>query len=316
MRTTLHFLVCLLVTASLPEARAQIDLEDTLRQADKRRQEYVESFRDLTAVETRVTEIFDENGRVRKQRSIVSDFLVYPSRFEKGAVSEYRIVREVDGRVVRNPAQNAIELFRELAKARTLERESARLMEQNVKHMLGYAVWGMTLQPFGVVRESERAKFTFRLVSGERFNGRDVIVVGYELKELQRPEAFFRVIGNGRLYPRFRNPRIESRGFASLDPEDSRIWRIEDDTLIVDDDIATPLVVSRRVIEYQPSALGLPLPARIETYIYDKVIGHDRKNRRSRQVGVRLMARIVNTYADFKRFDVQTVADIKAPLPH
>jgi hypothetical protein len=313
MRTTLHILVCLIATATAPHARAQIELEDILRQADKRRQEYVESFRDLTAVETRVTEIFDENGRIEKRRTIVSDFLVYPSQFRKDVVSEYRIVREVDGKLVRNPAQNAIDLLRKLAKTRTLEQESARLMEQNVKHLLGYAAWGMTLQPFGRVRESDRAKFTFRLVSGERFNGRDVMVVGYELKELQRPETVYSVIGKGRLFPRFRSPRIGIRGFASLDPEDSRIWRVEEETLIVDDDIRTPVVVSGQVIEYGSSALGLPLPARVETFIYDKVIRHDKKTRRVERVGVRLMARIVNKYADFKRFDVATAADIKPP---
>jgi hypothetical protein len=121
------------------------------------------------------------------------------------------------------------------------------------------------------------------------------------------------VIGKGRPFPRFRSPRIGIRGFVSLDPEDSRIWRLENDTIIADDDIAAPVVVSRYVIEYGPSALGLPLPARIETFIYDKTVGHDGNTRRGRQVGVRLMARIVNTYADFKRFDVATAADIKPP---
>ena len=66
----------------------QSDLGDLLSRGDARRQEYVEAFKDLIAVETRLTEIIDRNGRVEKARVVVSDFLVYRSGLRDDLVSD------------------------------------------------------------------------------------------------------------------------------------------------------------------------------------------------------------------------------------
>jgi hypothetical protein len=79
----------------LPGAGAQ-DLDAIVRQADARRKEYVETFKSLTATETRISERFDKNGVLEKQRKVVSDFLVYRSELRTDEVGEYRIAHEVD----------------------------------------------------------------------------------------------------------------------------------------------------------------------------------------------------------------------------
>ena len=84
---------CLFVQAAL-----QQDLSRVMQEAVKQRQRYVESFKDLTAAETKTTEIIDKNGKVEDRRVVVSDFLVYESRLKAGVVNEYRITREVDGK--------------------------------------------------------------------------------------------------------------------------------------------------------------------------------------------------------------------------
>ena len=101
----------LLIGATVAAASAQAPdtrLEAVLRQAEARRLEYREAFKDLTAVETRVTELFDSHAEVEKRRTIVSDFLVYQSQLKEGDASEYRIAREVDGKTVDNPTEDAI----------------------------------------------------------------------------------------------------------------------------------------------------------------------------------------------------------------
>ena len=123
------------------------ELANVLQQASKRRQEYVGLFRDLTAVETKTTELIDKNGRVDKQRKLISDFLVYASPIKSSVVNEYRIAREVDGKAVGKDGKQAIELFEKLAKAKTLEQEGKRLREENLKYTLNYYRWGITLQP-------------------------------------------------------------------------------------------------------------------------------------------------------------------------
>ena len=76
-------------------------LDAVLQQAEAQRAAYVATFRNVTATETRVTELFDERGRVNKQRTLVSHFLVYQSRFDPAVLSEYRIPLTVDGKADR-----------------------------------------------------------------------------------------------------------------------------------------------------------------------------------------------------------------------
>ena len=77
------------------------------KQASKRRQEYVGLFKDLTAVETKTTELIDKSGKVDKQRKVISDFLVDASPIKSTIVNEYRITREVDGKAVGKDGKQA-----------------------------------------------------------------------------------------------------------------------------------------------------------------------------------------------------------------
>src|SRR6185503_12116153 len=139
-----------LLAASLPclfaQAPLQQDLSRIVQEAVKQRLRYVESFKDLTATETKTTEIIDKNGKVEKQRVVVSDFLVYQSRLRTTYIDEYRITRSVAGKAESNGEKQATELFEKLAKAKTLEQEGKRLRDENMKHTLGYYRWGVTLQ--------------------------------------------------------------------------------------------------------------------------------------------------------------------------
>lgn len=83
-------MLSLLATSLVPSGLAQEEPEEALRQAEKSRQEYLDTFRDLTAVETWVTEILNTNGTIDKRRTVVSDFFVYRSRFKNDVVSRER----------------------------------------------------------------------------------------------------------------------------------------------------------------------------------------------------------------------------------
>lgn len=128
LKLPLTVVFCLFVISTLTQGQASTDLDELLRQADARPQEYVDAFRNLTSVETRVTELFDTNGRPTKRRTVVSDFLVYQSELN-GEVSEYRVAREVDGRTVGNPAEDGLRMFKRLASARTITYEAFKRFE-------------------------------------------------------------------------------------------------------------------------------------------------------------------------------------------
>ena len=174
--------------------------------------------RDLTAVETWVTEILNTNGTIDKHRTVVSDFFVYRSRFKNDVVREYRITREVDGKAAGNPADQAMKLFRALAAATTLEQEQAALREQNFRHILRFIVWGLTVDPFWAVQSDRRQSFNFAPSERQRLGDRDTIVLAYEAKA-------FRSMQPTLLFRRFNRPRSGSRGTAWLDAKDWRLRR-------------------------------------------------------------------------------------------
>ena len=229
----------------LTQAPAQGELDDILREADKRRQEYVDTFKNFTAVETRVTELLDKDGRIEKQRKVVSDFLVYQSAFERDAISEYRMPREVDGRLVGKPTEDAIKLFQKLAKAKTSAQELRQLHEQNRKHMLRYTHWGGTLQPLGILGKN-RQNVNFAIVGRQQLDGRDVVVLSYQTKEEARQVETMGPLAG------FKQPRTSIRGMAYLDATDSRLRRSHEEFLVSDPDIATAVVWLR--YEYQVQA--------------------------------------------------------------
>jgi hypothetical protein len=91
-------LVLLAAAVLAAQSQAPAGLDTVLQQAEAQRAAYVETFRNVTATETRVTELFDEQGRVDTRRTLVSNFLVYQSRFDPAVISEYRLPIAVDGK--------------------------------------------------------------------------------------------------------------------------------------------------------------------------------------------------------------------------
>jgi hypothetical protein len=291
---------CSFAAVALAQSPAPDDLEAILERADARRQEYVKAFKDLIAIETRLIEIIDRNGRVEKQRVVVSDFLVYPSSLKDDLVSEYRIAREVDGRPVRTSAEDAIKQFQRLASSKTLAQESERLKEANLKYALRYFTWGATLHPLRMLDWRRRLGMDFVIAGREGVAGRDAIVLDYRLKESREIRA------QG-IYRHFDSPRSGTRGRAWIDASDGRLLRWENETTVADRDILTPVAVLRYETEYEPSPFGVWTPKRVVASFVDKV------REKNASPTVRLAGRLTFTYADFKRFSVSTTTDIKPP---
>ena len=291
--------VASLTIASLLQAQGTSELDDILRLADERRQEYIEAFKNLTSTETQVTEAFDRNGKVEKRRTVVSDFLVYRSDLgdDDSGVMEFRVAREVDGKPVGNSTENAIALFQRLAKTNTLVKQRDQLKKAHLKYALRYATFGYTLAPW--LRKAAQSGLEFSLVARERIAGREAIVVGYRSKELHP-------VSNERAYRTFTNARNGFAGRAWLDVKDGRLLHWIDEFIVVDRDFTTPVTFMRSEIDFEPSAFGVWTPKRIVASLFRKT--GDRRAPTTYED-----ARITFTYEPFKRFEVTTQTDIQAP---
>jgi hypothetical protein len=294
-------LVLLAAAVLVAQSQGPAGLDAVLQQAEGQRAAYVAGFRNVTATETRVTEMFDDRGRVEKQRTLVSNLLVYQSRFDPAVLSEYRIPLTVDGKPTGKPAQDAIKLFGRLARARSTAQELEVLKGQNVSHGLRVVVYGATLQPFKLFRADWRSRFDFTLQGTESLNGRDVIILDYREKVPRRVEP------SALLLSRFAEPHELWRGRAWLDSQDHRLRRLVSEFVVSDKTLPEPGVVSRRDSEYANSAFGILVPRRLVSEFYRK------SSTRNEPQSLRLAVRLTDTYSDFKRFDVSTDSDIHLP---
>jgi hypothetical protein len=300
MLQAVRALVLLAAGALAAQSPAPAALETVLQHAEAQRAVYVATFRNVTATETRVTELFDEQGRVDKQRTLVSNFLVYQSRFDPAVLSEYRIPLTVDGKATGNPEQDAMKLFGKLARARSTAEELKILAQQNVRHGLGVVTWGGPLQPFGAIRTDLRSGFEFSLQGTESLDGREVTILDYREKTPRLVEP--RV-----LLSHFAEPRVLWRGRAWLDASDHRLRRWVHETVVSDQTLPEPGAVWRIEHEYTSSAFGILVPRRLVWENYRK------SGRKNGPKALRLAERLTNTYSDFKRFDVSTASDIRLP---
>ena len=283
------------------QSQAPPGLDTVLQRAEEQRAAYVATFRNVTATETRVTEVFDERGRVEKHRTLVSNFLVYQSRFDPAVLSEYRIPLTVDGKPTGKPEQDAIKLFGRLARARSTAEELEVLKEQNVRHALVVVAWGGTLHPFGAVRTDWRSRFEFSLLGTEPLDGREVAILGYQEKVPRRVQPRWRLLSQ------LAEPQELSRGRAWLDASDHRLRRWVSEEVVSDKTLSEPSVGGRREYEYTDSAFGILVPRRLVSEFYRT------SGRKNGPQSLRLAVRLTNTYSDFKRFDVSTVSDIRLP---
>jgi hypothetical protein len=259
-------IVCLLAGPAAAQAQ---DLQAVLQQADARRQEYVGAFKSLTAVETQVR--------------------------------EYRITREVDGTPVANRTEEGLKTFQRLAASKTLEQEARRLQQANLKHHVGTATIGGTLNPFGILSVASRDAFEFAIVGRDRLSDNDVVVVSYQSKRLQPVNAPVP------LFREFKAPRTGARGRIWLDAQSWRARRWESEGLLSGEGITMPVVFMRYIVDYGPSAFDLLTPRTIVASFFEKPAA---KN----QHDVRLLtSRTTFTYDAFKRFEVTTSADVQLP---
>jgi hypothetical protein len=294
-------LVLLAAAVLAAQSQAPAGLDTVLQQAEEQRAAYVAAFRNVTATETRVTEVFDDRGRVEKQRTLVSNFLVYQSRFDPAVLSEYRIPLTVDGKPTGKPEQDAIKLFGRLARARSTAEELEVLKEQNVSHGLRVVVWGGTLQQLNAIRTDWRSRFEFSLQGAESLDGREVTILDFREKTPRRVEP------RALLLSQFAEPQELWRGRAWLDTPDHRLRRLVSEFVVSDKTLPEPGVVRRRVAEYANSAFDILAPRRVVSEFYRKT------GKKNGPQSLRLAVRLTNTYSDFKRFDVSTVSDIRLP---
>ena len=269
---------------------ATSNLETVLKRARAERVKYTETFKNLTADETKVTEVFDGEGRLKKRRELVASFIVYQSQNDGGKLLEFHVIREVDGKPVRDYVGRTEGLFARIAKADSWEGEWSRIHRENTRHRLKYERWGVTLYVAGQIQEEASPGFNYGIARGESIDGRETIILSYRRKGLDAGEVAGR-----------HDRHVGDRGRVWLDAETLQIRRWENEKLARHEKSGANFLRLRDEVTYARSDLGILVPRRIVTEFYEHISYDPKRDQTPRAA---LSGRITFTYDSFKRFDV------------
>jgi hypothetical protein len=269
-------------------------LEHFLDAAYIRTTEYTASFRDLTAEEKQSVELYNTNGILMRRREIVSDFIVYQSRFDKGVTAEYRNVREVDKVVVPGREERVLRLFKRLASSSSVNQELALISDEASRYDLNYSIQGYTLKEGLALQKEVRGVFAFEVEGREQVDGHEAIIVKYT-QRTQSPQ----------LKVDLRLPSLPKasesfyRGRLWLDTRTAQIRREERELLLALPQVKEQLVLIRQEFHYTASQFDILVPKRITLTTLGSV-----KLDGKRVASSTLGGRLVFEYGPFSRFNV------------
>jgi hypothetical protein len=255
--------------------------------------EYKHAFADLIGDETRVIEVYSEKAKLDNRRTIVSDLLVYASAKESGARTEYRDVREVDGRPIKRRGLRAVELLVTASEADSLEGELATIDSETERYEFNRHVRGFTINQ-GSPDDLQRG-FDVEIAGREQVAGHDTIVLAYR-QTSRTAQSSIRLLPP--LPAEFGEARLTARGRLWIDATTAQLWRSVWELAAPHPDATDPLVMVHTDSTYTPSRFGILVPERIVIEWRD-TFTHPKKGPPQFQV----KQRDTFTYAGFRRFE-------------
>jgi hypothetical protein len=270
------------------------ELEELVSRAALAVSEYKAKFKDLTADEEQKVEEYDSAGKLKRQRLIVSELVIYQSQQDTSLTAEYRNVRSVDGVDVAKREERLVNLFGRLAKADSVKKELDRISRESRRHDLGVSAYGQALDQGVPLGRIERASFRFTVAAREQVKGRNVIVLQYQ-QVAQSPLIAFKLS----LPAALKGAEPLYRGRLWVDAETAQLWREEREWTLQHTSFGRPLVFMRTEFDYAASRFGILTPQRIVVSTYSRGrTGADKLPE------LLLGWKVTFNYSDFRRFDV------------
>jgi hypothetical protein len=279
------------------------DLDRMLARFFDNADEYERAFRNLTAEETKVIEVFKKSGGIDKRRQIVSDLIVYYSaRDPRDVAIEYRDVRSVDGKAVERRGPRALQLLTKAAAAKNVQKELEAIARETHRYEFNNHIMGLTIYQ-GMALKGHRDSFAVEWAGRDRIAGRDVVVIDY-----RQTGPVPRHGWNLSLPREFGKPEPVHRGRLLLDAETFQLRRQVWEVLAPHPAAPGPIPIIRQEAVYAQSRFGILVPERIALDLLFH-FSHPKNTPPS----MALSERMTFTYGVFRRFDVATEEQIDLP---
>jgi uncharacterized LabA/DUF88 family protein len=269
-------------------------LKDIIHRATQRKNEYKIRFKDLTAEEEQSVEEYDGQGKLKKQRRISSDLIIYQSQLDSTMMVEYRDVKSIDGVAIAKREARLVSLVNKSAKADSVKKELERINRESSRYDLQTSVSGLTLNQGLPLDENARASFQFKLAGREPVNGKDAVVISYQ-QVAPIPGTTFKFSSASAL----KGAEPFYRGRLWLDAETAQLRREERELTLRIPSLSHPLTWMKYELEYSDSRFGFLTPQRIVVSTYSRGrTGADNAPE------LLLGGKVTFQYGAFSRFDV------------
>ena len=295
-------------TAASVIAPPQADVDALVTRFVTAADEYHKVFLNLTAVETRLIEIFDQSGGVDKRREIISDLVVYQPPRDPGdpevlpwqATTEYRDVRSVDGKAITKRSVRALELVTRASQSNTIKKELEAIDRESARYDLNYRLFGSTYQNGLMLRE--RQKFRIDWAGRDQVNGHDVVVLDYQeiAPNRNNPDKSF--------YEQYGFSASLVRGRLWIDVKTAQLRREQWEFAGVHPALPQPVTVVRREATYVESRFGVLVPDRVVLEMYAPA-----KQKKKQPPAFFRGARATCAFKEFRPFEVTTQQTIATP---
>ena len=282
-----------------------LSLDTILDNTGERSREYVETFKNLSAEETKTFVIYKKNGDESKRKTIKSLILVVPLSKDPGRVVEFRNVISVDGRPVKNGDKRAGELFEKLSNSETTDDEIKRLANESSRFDEQIYISGMTLFRSPALDQSLRPFFRFELDPASPTDVLGRYVVRYE-QVREAPGISINGSGSKAVSNAVYSYDIEVdkdvelnarlSGTLVIDAQTFRLWAETRRVTIQPQGFSSPSVVIEDRFEFQDSPFGINTP---------KAIIHSQYKAKIKDRKIIKEAEISFVYGSFTKADVE-----------
>jgi hypothetical protein len=247
----------------------QPPVAEIVRSAAAARQTYLVEFKNLISNETRRVTVYDKDGDVKRERTVISKFVVYGLTKDSDRITEFRNVTAVDGKPVSNPDKRVEDFFQSLRTAESSAKELQRIERESQRYDEDLAVNGFTLFEGVTLAPNLTDYFEYTLAGRDVVEGNPVYLVDYRQT---KPSPYIKADGSrppedgtfGVFYDLAldtREPRLNGRLW--IDAANYRIWREKRTMTLRPEGFERPVVAAETLFEYQPSEFGILTPKRI-----------------------------------------------------
>lgn len=309
-KIVLIFLI-LLISNAIYAQENEINL--LFNKAAKSVVKYVATFKNLSAEEKKDFKYYKKDGSIDESRIIKSTLIIYQPENSQ-ATYEFRNPLEFNGKSVAKSDEKIGDFFEKLVKVKTDNKILNKIRDESEQYDGYFRSYGVTLNPITPFF-ALAPFFEFKVVSREKIEGREVIVIQYvqtkptllykvnATEEEKKAESIIEF--NGLISNKFRptNPRMS--GKIWLDAETGQVWRNNFKISINPTALSHAVEFQENDYQYQSSPFGILVPKSARNISY-KIEGDSDKNLKAYKLADRFFeySNFESVAAEIKKYEV------------